>query len=261
MDFYVLLLVVVQPRSWVILRHLVYLWKKPVQLSTGDDEDSPLLRLSQMQAVKTEQRPPPHGAALEFWQSMRSVGKLLSIENYLALITEDWDNRRNTILKHYRKNGEIFKNSTTLWRDEVISWYLKTIWYAKARIRAVVAAEDSAEYFYARSERDGDDMLLESELDQFSWCSRVLLEHKDFSNISVFGFVASLAVMISIYIASYLRGWKKFLQTHVSTKAPSRAMNSRPEDAQSSQDMGAGGYSDDNRYHFRMPNSRAPASA
>ncbi|KAK6522626.1 hypothetical protein TWF281_002063 [Arthrobotrys megalospora] len=54
LGFFVVLLIVVQPRSWAILRYLVYLRKRTVRLNGGND---PMLEISQTEANQSQSSP------------------------------------------------------------------------------------------------------------------------------------------------------------------------------------------------------------
>ncbi|KAK6513420.1 hypothetical protein TWF281_005046 [Arthrobotrys megalospora] len=176
--------------------------------------------------------------ALELSQSMRRISKLLGVRSYvwfnsaLTYYMRDsvWMNRFASGTDFFNEYGDA--KSKTIWRDEVISWYLKAFWYAKARIRGVVTTTNSADYYGSRSLSKEDAVLMSSPfkdlpwIHQFSWCSRILLEDGDFSNISVFGFAVPLVLMAIIYLASYIHILKGFIQRKIPTGGFLRAASS-----------------------------------
>ncbi|KAF3916196.1 hypothetical protein AA313_de0207535 [Arthrobotrys entomopaga] len=115
-----------------------------------------------------------------------------------------------------------FSHSKTLWRDEIISWYLKTWWYAKARIQSAATTPNSAGYFAEPNKFYGVGAFEDQETaDKWSWCSRTLLEDAGYTNINVFGFALSLILMGFIYLISYHETWRRVVR-YIKKKYPIR---------------------------------------
>ncbi|KAK6541913.1 hypothetical protein TWF694_007689 [Orbilia ellipsospora] len=114
---------------------------------------------------------------------------------------------------HEGQNVHDLSKSKTLWREELTSWYIKTWWYAKARIQSAATTSNSAQYFSTPNIFYGDPLFEDQQTaDKWSWCARTLLEDASYTNINIFGLAVSLGLMVLIYLTSYCEIWRRLMR-------------------------------------------------
>ncbi|KAK6544740.1 hypothetical protein TWF694_001425 [Orbilia ellipsospora] len=137
------------------------------------------------------------------------VAKLLSIYKHVQYNTLFTNYIKAFTLHGSRLGDPATSANRRLWADEVISWYLKAWFQAQYQIESVVSGANT-DFFEGPLIRDGDPLFeTQEEADRWSWCSRVLFENGEYTNINFVGFSISLMVMLFIYLTSYANiGWR-----------------------------------------------------
>ncbi|EPS44818.1 hypothetical protein H072_1190 [Dactylellina haptotyla CBS 200.50] len=142
--------------------------------------------------------------------------KLLSVSQHI-----DWNSQFSSHLIPWEvKNlssiaSPGYSQRTTIWTDEVISWFLKRSWYAKYLIKKTVT-DGAGRIYNGVGDKDYAQRLqLQDEAykkgEQRSWCPEILIQNDEYININFQGFMITLGVVYFILLMSYGGSYRRML--------------------------------------------------
>ncbi|RVD86832.1 uncharacterized protein DFL_005088 [Arthrobotrys flagrans] len=138
-----------------------------------------------------------HGPEEDLWQYLltsQRMAELLSVYEYTVLNTFITDYLKNFTLRGMATRKS-YPTKKALWADEVLSWYLRSWWYAMVRFRNVVTTTDVEDYLNKTTWLHGEekfDNIPRTLADKWGWCDIILLEDGDFTNVNFVRFTVAM---------------------------------------------------------------------